>query len=75
MDGTPRLLSPAMHVLRSFAGTRLESQLLASAYERLLPRMQTSGNVAPSNRELLDPTLPSASGIIRDERALWRKGA
>lgn len=37
MDGSPRLAAPALLVVRGFAGMRQESQLLAAAYDRLLP--------------------------------------
>ena len=46
MDGSPGLLAPALLVVRGFAGTRLESQVLASAYDRLLPAGRYSPHIA-----------------------------
>lgn len=50
MDGSLKLLAPALLVWRDFAGTRLEAQLLASVYDRLSPSVLDShrGEHAPA---------------------------
>jgi hypothetical protein len=75
MDGSPRSLAPALPVVRGFAGTRLESQLLASAYDRLLPGSRYSRPTAQDiDTALVADPWPSPETIGTDELTPSRIG-
>lgn len=76
MEGSPRLLAPALPVVRGFAGTRLESQLLASAYEQLLPGWRHFRHTARDiDAALAVDSWPSPEAVRTDTLTPSRIGA
>ncbi len=76
MDGLSRLLAPALQVARGFAGTRLETQLLASAYDRLLPGARYSRHTAQDiGAAVAADSCPSLEVFGTDELTPSRIGA
>ena len=73
MDGSPGLLALALPVVRGFAGTRLESQLLASAYDWLLPAKRHLRDLAQSVDDELTTASRTGSGAV-DRRELRASG-
>ena len=76
MDGSPRLLAPALQVVRGFAGTRLETQLLASAYDRVLPGSRYCRHTAQDlDAALAANSWPNPEAVGPDELTLSQIGA
>jgi hypothetical protein len=76
MDGAIRLHAPALLARRDFVATRLETQLLASAYDLLLPVARGSDRAASAQddpRAASSESPRKAADVHRP--ALQRKGA